>query len=90
MSAAKKEKPGKVVRLDPAVWRLVSAERTKGETITGAIRRLLGLTRAKTRKLYVLPSDLSESVEEARGRAVLVAVKRKMKPEKPIAVRIES
>lgn len=37
--------------------------------------------------LFVLPSDISESAAEARGRAVIEAVRAKKKPERPIEVK---
>ena len=88
MTKKQRQKPGKVIRVDPETWRLVSAQRGPKETIVSAVRRLLGLN-DQTTKRYVLPSDLSESIEEARGRAVLRSVKKKIKPERPIAVRID-
>lgn len=93
MGAARKEKPGKVVRVDPVTWKLIASSRGAKETVTAVIRRLMGLSPRKgdaPKKLYVLPSALSESIEEARGKAILEAVKKKGKPEKPIAVRVES
>ena len=82
-----KPKKGRVVRLTPDLVKLVSESQHKGETIPSVIRRLLtprGLVR------FVLPSDIYETVEDARGVAVMKAVKSKAKrAEKPIAVRVK-
>lgn len=89
----KKPKPGKVIRVDPVVWKLLSAKREPKETITAVLRRLLALPGRKGEKpkqYYILPSDLTETISEARGRAIVMAVRRKTKPEKPIAVRLEA
>lgn len=89
----KQEKPGKVVRVDPLIWKHLMARRKEKETVSSVIRRLLGLPSRRPgissppKKFYVLPSDLSESAEEARGRAIIRAVRAKKKPERPIEVR---
>lgn len=80
-----KKKPGKVIRLTPDLVSIVEAEHEEGETYPETIRRLLGLT-GEVR--YVLPSDIYESVEDARGVAIIKAVKQKVKKtERPVAVR---
>lgn len=85
MTAKKrKPKPGKVVRLTPDLVARVVAERREGETIPSVLRRLLDLT-GELR--YVLPSDLHETVADAKGAAVLRAVRSKSRIEKPIAVK---
>ena len=86
---AKKIKPGHVARLNPEMWRMVTAERRKGESVSSVLRRLIDGAAKKMRTLYALPSDLVETVEDARGRAVIRAVKGKRKPEKPVAVRVD-
>lgn len=80
-----KPKPGRVVRLTPDLVTIIAEEQEPGETIPEVIRRLLGLE-GKVR--YVLPSDIYESVVDARGVAVLKAVNSKTKKiERPIPVR---
>lgn len=80
-----KPKPGKVVRLTPDLVRLVSEAQGEGETIPSVIRRLLGLTGDL---IYVLPSDIHETVADAKGEAVIRAVRRKQKKiERPVPVR---
>lgn len=84
---AKKPKPGKVVRLTPDLVKLIVENQGPKETIPQVIRRLLNLT-GEVR--YVLPSDIYETVEDARGVAVLKAVRTKMKKiEKPVTVRVK-
>lgn len=86
------KKPGKVLRVDPLIYKMLSAKKGPKETWSSVIRRLLGLPSRKgeqPKKHYVLPSSLSESLPEARGRAVIEAAKKKTKPEKPVAVRVE-
>lgn len=81
----RKPKPGRVVRLTPDLVRLVTENQEEGETVPAVIRRLLGLTGDL---IYVLPSDIHETVADARGEAVLRAVRRKQKKiERPIPVR---
>ncbi len=80
-----KPKKGRVIRLTPDLVTIVAAEQERGEKIPDVLRRLLGL---KGEVRYVLPSDVHETVEEARGEAVIRAVRRKLKrPEKPITMR---
>ncbi len=80
------KKKGRVVRLTPDLVTIVAEQQQPGETVHEVIRRLLGLT-GDIR--YVLPSDLHESVEDARGRAIIKAVRSKVKrTERPVAVRI--
>jgi len=84
--AAKSIKPGHVVRLDPLMWSLVAAAKRKGESVSVVIRRLLN---PPVRRLYVLPSDLINTIEEARGRAVVRSVKKRTKPERPVMVKVD-
>lgn len=79
-----KPKKGKVYRLNPDLQVIIEEERLPGETTSDTVRRLFGLT-GDVR--YVLPSDLHESVEDARGAAVVRAVRARGKREKPIPVR---
>lgn len=93
----KKLKPGKVIRIDPSIWDFVQSKRRGEETISSVLRRLLGLSRRRgwsrrtedpeTKSFFVLPSELSRTAAEARGRAVMLSVRSKSKPEKPIEVR---
>lgn len=69
----RKKKPGRVVRLTPDLVRLVDLNRRKGETLPSVLRRLF--LREEGNILYALPSDLYESVEDARGAAILKAIK---------------
>jgi hypothetical protein len=85
------KKPGKVLRADEASWKLLSRKRKMKETVAACLRRRLGLPPKgkgnSVREIYVLPSDIHGSVEEARGQAVLRAVKKKTKQiEEPILV----
>ncbi len=84
-----KSKPGKVIRLDPTLMKLVLKEKGPKETMSAVLRRLLALPPKREKLSYVLPSDLFRTIAEARGRAVLIAVKsgKKRATEKPIAVR---
>lgn len=86
-SAAQKQKPGKVVRLNPTTWKFIESHRKEGESIAQALERITGASGAEV--LYALPSDLAPSLAEARGRAVLKAVKSKSKPERPVPVKVE-
>jgi len=83
----KKQKPkkGRVVRLNPDLITIISEEQKDEETVSDTVRRLLGLTGEIN---YVLPSDIHRSVEDARGAAVLRAVRAKQKKaERPVPVR---
>lgn len=78
-------KKGRVVRLTPDLVKILADEQRPDETIPATIRRLLKVT---GEILYVLPSDVYEKVEDARGQAVLRAIRAKTKrTEKPIEVR---
>lgn len=86
------KKPGKVLRVDPMIYKVLASKKGPKETWSAVLRRLLGLPSRKgvaPKKHFVLPSALIESLPEAKGRAVLEAAKKKTKPEKPVAVRIE-
>lgn len=88
----KKEKPGKVLRIDALTWKYITELKRPKESFSGLIRRLIGLPSRKgiteVSAKFVLPSDLHRSIEEARGAAVLRAVRAKRKEtEEPIAVR---
>lgn len=83
----KKQKPksGRVVRLTPDLVALVAKEQREGEFVHSTIRRLLGVSGSIC---WVLPSDLHEKVEDARGEEVIRAFRGKRKPkEKPVPVR---
>jgi hypothetical protein len=80
-------KKGRVVRITPDLVTIISEEQREGETIPETIRRLLGLS-GEVR--YVLPSDIHETVEDARGAAVIRAVRSRIKrAERPIPVRVK-
>ena len=84
----RKPKKGKVVRITPDIVNLILIERKEKETISGVIRRLLNLSGEDR---YVLPSDLYARIEEARGVAIVRAVKSKnKKTEKPIKIKVKS
>ncbi len=83
-----KPKKGKVIRITPDLQTIVEMEKKKNETIPEVLRRLLGL---KGEVRYVLPSDIYETPEDARGIAVMRAVKAKNKKiEKPLPVRMKA
>jgi len=87
-----KKKPGRVIRIDPLLVKTLEEKKRPYETMSGLLRRLMGLPSRKgaveVRAYYVLPSDMAETVEEARGRAIIEKVKRKLaKPERPVVVR---
>lgn len=92
-----KQKPGKVIRVDPMIWKYLSQNRKPKETVSALIRRLVGLPPRKGANIqsgyryYILPESkiVCDSIEEARGQAILRAIKAgKKKPtEKPIEVR---
>ena len=84
---AKKPKAGRVVRLTPDLVRLVTESQRPGETIPAVMRRLIG---ADEDIRYVLPSDIHESVEDARGVAVIRAVERRTTSiEKPLTIKVK-
>lgn len=73
--------------MTPDLVKLIAEKQREGETVPAVIRRLLGFT---GEILYVLPSDIHKTVEDARGVAVLRAVRSKVKrTEKPLAVRVK-
>ena len=89
------KKPGRVVRLSPKLQRYVESRLQKQETLDACLRRLVGLPakqergKFEVRAVYVLPSDIFEFASDARGKAVLRAVRTKQphKIEKPIEMR---
>lgn len=91
-----KPKPGKVVRVDPMIWKFLGSQRKPKETVSAALRRLLGLPSRKGEDpqgiIYILPESgiVCQTLAEARGEAILRAVKRgKKKPtEKPLKARV--
>lgn len=96
---SKADKPGKVIRVDPIIWKYLNQQRKPKETVSALIRRLLYLPTKKgeaqpQRLFYILPESkiVCESIEEARGQAILKAVKsgKKRPSEKPVAVRAVS
>lgn len=84
---AKAKKKGRVVRLTPDLVRLVTESQRPGETIPAVMRRLIG---SEEEIRYVLPSDIHESVEDARGVAVIRAVERRTTAiEKPLKIQVK-
>lgn len=81
----RRPKKGRVVRLNPDLVVIITEEQRAGETVSDTVRRLFGLTGEVS---YVLPSDLHESVEDARGAAVVRSVRKKTKAERPLPVRV--
>lgn len=80
-----KPKKGRVIRITPDLVDLIAREQIPGETIYATLRRLLGLEGEVS---WVLPSDLHQKIEDARGSAVLRALgKKTKKAERPIPVR---
>lgn len=81
-----KPKAGRVVRLTPDLVKLIADERKDGETVPATIRRLLGHT---GELVYVLPSGIYETIADARGAAVLEAIRaKKTRPDKPLRVQL--
>lgn len=89
-------KPGKVIRVDPVIWKFITHNRKPKETVSAVIRRLFLLPPRKgqapqIQTFYILPESriVCASIEEARGEAILRAIKsgKKKQIEKPIAVR---
>ena len=79
-----KAKAGRVVRVTPELMKLIETKRTGRESVSATLKRIIN----GEQKYYALPSDLCESLSEARGRAIMYKVQRKLKAvEKPIAVR---
>jgi hypothetical protein len=85
------DKPGKVIRVDPITWSFLKERKGRRETISALVRRLIGLPSKKgivdTTAKFALPSELFDSIEEARGAAIMKAVRAKKKPEEPVVVR---
>lgn len=87
MSRKQRPKKGKVIRVSEDTWELLQSVRNGKETTTALVRRLLSGVSRK----YVLPSSLHESLEEARGEAVVRAVRsRKRDIEEPIVIEVRS
>jgi hypothetical protein len=94
MKKEKKPKPGKVIRVSPPVWDLLTEHRRDGETVDALVRRLLGLSPRKgeseeTVLFFICPESqviLSgcKDIAEARGQLLL---KKKKLIEDPIPVR---
>lgn len=81
-----KKKKGKVVRITPDLVALIAKEHQEGETIPETLRRLTNPNGERVK--YVLPSDIHETVEDARGTAIVRAVRaRRRKAERPVPVR---
>jgi len=86
----KSGKPGKVVRVSPELWKLICTERTEGESVDSVLRRVIGID-ATIEEFFVVPSDLCKSPAEARGHAVIKAVRTRNKDlakETPLKVRL--
>jgi hypothetical protein len=84
-----KPKPGKVVRLNPRSWSLVVKAMKKGESIAAATERLLTEKIKLGKSYFILPESkiVCDSISEAKGQAILRAVKQKKEVgEKPIEV----
>lgn len=84
----KKQRPkkGKVVRLNEDLAIIVESEQREGETISEVMRRLFGYG---DEIRFALPSDLFESIEDARGAAVVKKVRmRSSRAERPLPVRV--
>lgn len=94
-----KPKSGHVLRISDFAWSLVESRRSEGQTTREAVDQVVCELIDLTTKLeelmrapsyYVLPDALMKSEPEARGAAVLRAVRsgRKKIDEEPIAVRV--
>jgi hypothetical protein len=72
-------KPGKVMRLQPAVLAIIQKHRKPGEREARTVRRLMEQTTDET-FFAVLTSDTAcKTIEEARGLALKLKVKLKLK-----------
>lgn len=89
-----KPKQGKVVRINPDTFKLLSTVRGKKEPMVALIERLIkaalykGIN--KGRSYYILPDSqvVCSTEADARGKAILAAVlKKKKQAETPILVR---
>ncbi len=90
--AAQKKKPGRVARLDPQIATYIEKKKRPKESVSATLRRLLAIPprrgSAEFRLVYALPSAVHETLEEARGAAIIDKVKRKLKqPERPLALK---
>jgi hypothetical protein len=91
--AQAKKKPGRVVRLSPKLQAYVEARLRTKETFDACLRRLLALPkkrekgRFETQVCYVLPSDIFETKAEAKGAAIVRAVRTKKQAERPIEMK---
>lgn len=81
-------KKGRVYRIPEDVVPIIEMEHQEGETYTETFRRVFGAARDVR---YVLPSDLHEHIEDARGKAVMKVAKVKGEGviERPLAVRVK-
>lgn len=80
-------KKGKVVRASVKSWKLIQRARLEGEKITHTLERILTKKLKYGKSLYVLPEDACSTLSEAKGKAILKAVKKKTtEQEVPIEV----
>lgn len=85
---------GKVIRVDQLTWDALKKLRHPKEKLTALLRRVVGLPHKKLGSIdspvsYCVPSDLYSSLEEARGAAILKAVRSNAKiSEDPVEVRV--
>ena len=92
MKVKKKQLPkkGKVARLVPELAKLVSDNQCEDETVSAVLLRLLDHSDPPM-FYYILPESriVCDTAAEARGTAILRAVRRGKKPtEKPLKVRV--
>jgi hypothetical protein len=79
-----KKKKGRVVRISPELVALINKEQLPNEHLVDTLDRLFLDVEG-----YVLPSDLHKDIKDARGKAIVRALKAKIKKtERPIPVRV--
>ncbi len=91
MKVKQKPKLGRVIRISPLLDKLLAKHKTSKESMSAVLERLLANPPSDNKTYFILPEAriVFDTIEEARGKAILLAVKSGMKKpkEKPIAVR---
>lgn len=86
-----KPKQGEVIRISPSLSKLLAKHKTSKESKSATLERLLANPSSSAKTYFILPESrmVFDTIEDARGKAILLAVKSGMKKpkEKPIAVR---
>ena len=85
-----KKKLGHVIRISPSLWKKISKERREKESSSAILERLIAGDSTENKTYFILPEAkiVCDTIEEARGKAILLAVRSGMKrpKEKPIEV----